>query len=83
MVTTKEVLVEIATKMYSSSGEMLPLPLVRSKFSREVIDLSVSEGLLTIVKNPYGIGDDFIGLADKEYPKDFGSLMDLRASKRS
>ena len=65
-------------RMFRDLGEMSPLKLFYAKGLKEEIQELVSEGEISIVKDPYGIGDDFFGIKGNKYPKTAKDLMELR-----
>jgi hypothetical protein len=77
MTETQELILEGTEKMYEESGEMVPTVLFNSNDLKVLVD----EGKITIVDNPYGVGDNFFGLKGKEYPKTFSDLMEHRLSR--
>lgn len=75
--------------MYERTGEMVTyiiIDMMKEKFDSNLIDTAFSElqteNKIKLVTNPYKVGDDFFGLADKEYPNNCQELMLLRQNRK-
>ena len=78
----KQELLDGFERMYNSTGEMIPVKLLKSNVQPLVKELE-DEGKVVTLSNPLGIGDAFAGLVGNSYPKDFENLMKLRQLVRS
>jgi hypothetical protein len=76
-------IVEGLKSMLEDCGEMVPTKLFYANRYRQDIKELVDEGKVVVVSNPYGIGDDFVGIKGAEYPLNFENLMNYRGLVRT
>ncbi len=85
----KDVIVGGMEKMYETSGEMVPywiITLAEEKYGAELVTEvfnEINNVEIVVVTNPYGTGDNFMGLKGKTYAKNSQALVEFRSLRRS
>lgn len=79
MTDTQKEILKGTINTYESQGELVSTNL----FSTTDLNALIEAGKIKIVKNPYGVGDDFFGITGKKYIAEPHELMKFRSMRRS